>query len=89
MERVKDVPGLENQMDQGERLKTAEKRLNELENFNQIMANNMMSVLNSMNDNILTLIDVLEARGELEKKSGVKSETARVEEDEAKVIRIE
>ena len=34
MERVKDVPELENQMDQGERLKTAERRLNELENFN-------------------------------------------------------
>ena len=34
MERVKDVPGLENQMDQGERLKTAERRINKLENFN-------------------------------------------------------
>ena len=52
MERVKDVPGLENQMDQGERLKTAKRRITELENFNQIMANNMMSILNSMNDNI-------------------------------------
>ena len=84
MERVKDVPGLENQMDQGERLKMAERRINELENFNQIMANNMMSVLNSMNDNIQTLTDVLEARGELEKISGVKSETVDQKEKDAK-----
>ena len=49
----------------------------------------MMSILNSMNDNIQTLTDVLEARGELEKNSGVKSETARLEEDEANVIKTE
>ena len=84
MERVKDVPWLDNQMDQGERLKTAERRINELENFNQIMENNMMSILNSMNDNIQTLTDVLEARGELEKISGVKSETADQKEKDAK-----
>ena len=34
MERVKDVLGLESQTDQGERLKMAERRINELENFN-------------------------------------------------------
>ncbi len=59
-------------MDQVERLKLAEKRINDLENYDQIMANNMMSILNSMDDNIQTLTDVLEARGELEKKSRVK-----------------
>ena len=48
------------------------------------MANNMMSILNSMNDNIQTLTDVLEARGELEKISGVKSETADQKEKDAK-----
>ena len=58
-----------------------------MENYNQIMENKMMSILNSMNENIQTLTDVLEAKGELEKKYGVKSETARLEEDEAKVIR--
>ena len=84
MERVKDVPGLENQMDQGERLKMAKRRITELENFNQIMANNMMSILNSMNHNIQTLTDVLEAKGELEKISGVKSETTDQKEKDAK-----
>ena len=63
IEKIKKEPGLGNQMDQVERLKVAERRINELENYNQIMENNMMSILNSMNDNIQTLTDVLEARG--------------------------
>ena len=60
-----------------------------MEKFNQIMANNMMSILNSMNDNIQTLTNVLEATGELEKISGEKSETAGFKEKEAKASRMD
>ena len=89
IERIKKEPGLGNQMDQVERLKVAERRINELENYNKIMENNMMSILTSMNDKIQTLTDVLKARGELEKKFGGKSETARLKEKDAKAIRTE
>ena len=34
-----------------------------MEKYNQILANHMISTLNSMNDNIQTLTGVLEARG--------------------------
>ena len=40
-----------------------------------------------MNDNIQTLTSVLEARGELDKKARVESETARSVEDGANEIR--
>ena len=53
------------------------------------MVNNMMFVLKSMNDNIQTLTNVLEARGELEKISGAKSETAGFKEKEAKASRMD
>ena len=47
----------------------------------------MISILNSMNDNIQTLTGMLEAKGVLDKKARVESETARSVEDGANEIR--
>ena len=66
-----------------------ERRIQDLENYNQILANHKISILNSMNDNIQTLTCVLEARGVLEKKAREESETARFVEDGANEISVE
>ena len=63
MERIKDEPRLGCQIDQEKQLKLAERQIQELDNHYQILANHMISILNSMNDNIQTLTRVLEARG--------------------------
>ena len=67
----------------------AERRIQDLENYNQILANHMISILNSINDNIQTLTGVLEARGVLEKKAGEESETARSAKDGANEIKVD
>ena len=89
MERIKDEPGLGCQIDQEERLKSAERKIQELDNHYQILVNHMISILNSMNDNIQTLTGVLQARGVLEKKPGEDSETIKPTENGSNDIRVE
>ena len=60
-----------------------------MENYNQILANHMISILNSMNDNIQTLTGVLEARGVLDKNDGLERDTARSTEDGANETRVD
>ena len=81
MERIKDGPGLGYQIDQEERFNSVERRIQDLENYNQTLANHMISILNLMNDNIQTLTGVLEARGVLEKNEGMERGTARSTEE--------
>ena len=52
-----------------------------MENYSQILANHMIFILNLMNDNIQTLICVLEARGVLEKNEGMERGIARSAEE--------
>ena len=55
MERIKDELGLGYQIDQEERFNLMERRILDLENYNQTLENHMISILNLMNDNIQTL----------------------------------
>ena len=48
-----------------------------MENYNQILANHMISILNLMNDNIQTLTGVFEGRGVLDKNDGMERGTTR------------
>ena len=52
-----------NQKDQEDRFSLAEKRILDLENYNHNLENKMISIINSINDNILSLTGVLIARG--------------------------
>ena len=89
MERIKDKTGLGYQIDQEERLKLVERRILDLENYNQILANHMISILNLMNDNIQTLTSVLEARGVLDKNDGMERGTARSIEEGTTETRVD
>ena len=60
-----------------------------MENYNQILANHMISILNLMNDNIQALTSVLEARGVLDKNDGMERGTARSAEDEVNETKVD
>ena len=58
-----------------------EKRILNLENYNHNLANHMISILNSINDNIFPLIGMLKARGLLDENEEKDRRRARIEED--------
>ena len=58
-----------------------EKRIQNLENYNHNLENQMISILNSINDNILSLTGMLKARGLLDENEEKDRERARMEED--------
>ena len=58
-----------------------------MENYNQTLANHMISILNLMNDNIQSITGVLEARGVLENDEGKESGNARTAEEGTTEIR--
>ena len=58
----------------------AEKRILNLKNYNHNLANQMISILNSINDNILSLTGVLKARGLLHENEEKDRGRARMEE---------
>ena len=59
----------------------AKKRILNLENYNHNLANQMISILNSINDNILSLAGVLKPRGLLDENEEKDGGRARMEED--------
>ena len=58
----------------------AKKRIQNLENYNHNLANQMISILNSINDNISSLTGMLKARGLLDENEEKDRERARMEE---------
>ena len=60
-----------------------------MENYNQILANHMIYILNSMNNNIQTLTSVLETRGVLDKNDGMERGTARSVEEGTTETRVD
>ena len=59
----------------------AERRIQNLENYNHNLANLMISILNSINDNILSLTEVLKDKGLLDENEEKDIGRARMEED--------
>ena len=73
--------GMGNQKDQEDQLSLAEKRILNIKNYNHNLVNQMISTLNSINDNILYLTRMLKARGLLDESEEKDKERARMEED--------
>ena len=83
MESNKKDLGQENQKDQEDRFSLAKRRIQNLENYNHSLANQMISLLNSINDNILSSIGVLKVRGLLDEDGDKDRGRARTNEDVA------
>lgn len=81
MESNKKELGQENQKDQEDRFNLIERRIQNLENYNHIMVNQMISLLNLINKNILSLIGVLKVRGLLDEDDDKDRGRARTDED--------
>ena len=75
------MPNCGNLYKQRDRLSLAKKRIQNLENYNHNLANQMISILNSINDNILSLTTMLKSRGLLDESEDKDRERARMEED--------
>lgn len=73
----------ENQEDQEDRDSLVERRIKNLENYNHNLANQMISLLNSINDNILSLSGDLKDRGMLAGEDGKDKGKARSDDDKA------
>ncbi len=78
MENNRNEPSLRSQKNKEDRISLAEKRILNLENYNHNLANQMISILNSINDSI-----ILKARGLLNESEDKDRERAKVEEDVA------
>ena len=70
--------------DQVERLSLAERRIHNLENYNHNLSSQKISLLNSINNNILSLIGWLKYRVLQKDEDGKDREKTRLEEDSAK-----
>lgn len=70
-----------NPKDQGERIRLFEKRMQNLETFNHNMANQMLTILNSLNENIISLGDKLKSRGFIMEKDWKDNDEDKMEED--------
>ena len=70
MERTKNLTGSEKGEDQDERLSLAKRRILNLENYNHNMSNQMISLLNSINDNVLSLTSLITDRSLLGNEEG-------------------
>ena len=70
LEGTRKQTGHKNVKDQDERYSLAERRILNLENYNHNQVNKMISLLNSINDNILSLTIFLKDRGFLGGEDG-------------------
>ena len=70
--------------DLADRLSLAERRIHNLENYNHNLANQMISLLSSINNNIISLTGWIKDRDKQEDEEGKDREEARLEDDTAK-----
>lgn len=83
MEGNKKKTDNENQEDQEDRDSLVERRIKNLENYNHNLANQMISLLNSINENILSLSSDLKDRGLLAGEDGKDREKAKMDDNKA------
>ena len=69
-----------------DRLSLVERRIHNLENYNHNLANQMITLLSSINNNIISLIGWIKDRGMQEDEEGKDREEAKLEDDTAKDI---
>ena len=84
MEENRNGMGSENRKGHGDRLSLAERRINNLKNYNHNLSNQMISLLSSINNNIMSLTGWIKDRGMQEEEDGKDREKARLEDDSAK-----
>ena len=70
--------------DPADRLSLAEKRIHNLENYNHNLANEMISLLSSINNNIISLMGWIKDKDMQDDEEGKDREEARLEDDSAK-----
>ena len=68
MEGTRNLTSLEK--DQNDKISLIERRILDLENYNHNLSNQMISLLNLINDNILSLIGLIKDRGLLGNEEG-------------------
>ena len=85
IEAIKNGTDANRSMDSANRLGLVERRINNLENYNHNLSNQMISLLSSINKNIMSLTDWIKDRGTQEEEEGKDREKARPKEDSAKV----
>ena len=70
-----------NSIDYGDRIRLVEKRMHNLETYNHTMDNQMISIMNSLNENIITIVSELKARGFVKENEEKEKVEDRMEED--------
>lgn len=70
-----------NPTDQGDRIRMVEKRMHNLETINHTMANQMLTIMKSLSENIVSLGGKMKARGLVVEKDGKDNEEDRMDED--------
>ena len=83
MEGTRKEIGLDKEIDQEEIYSLAKRRILNLENYNHNLANQMISLLNSINGNILSLTSFLKDRGFLGEEDGKDRGKARSKDEMA------
>lgn len=83
MERIKKKIGTDSQVDQDSRESLTERRIKNLENYNHNLASQMISLLSSINDNIITPLGNLKDRILLMEEEGKNRDKDRMDEDKA------
>lgn len=81
MENNRKEPDPGSQKNKEDRISLSKQRILNLEQYNHNLVNQMISILNSINDNILFLTGMLKVKGLLDESEDKDRERARVEED--------
>ena len=84
IEEIRNGTEANRRMDPANRLSLAERRIHNLENYNHNLANQMISLLNSINNNIISLTSWIKDRDTQEDEQGNDMEEARLEDDSTK-----
>ena len=84
MEKIMKNIGIDSQEDQDSRERLTKRRFKNLENYNHNLESQMISLLSSMNDNIISLLGKLKDRNLLVEEEGHNRDKARSDEDKAK-----
>lgn len=84
MEKIKSKTGAESQGDRNSWETLMERRVKNIENYNHNLASQMISLLASINDNILSLLENLKDRNQMEEDDKQNRDKDRLDVDKAK-----
>jgi len=84
IEEIRNGTDANKRMDSADRVNLAKRRIHNLENYNHNLANQIVSLLSSINNNIISLMGQIKDRDTQDDEEGKDKEEARLEDDSAK-----